>query len=202
MYYDFSFCADVSSYKKELDVLDYVFSHNGVFAPNSETMPFSFSLSKSRHIVGNFENLKLYSMFLAYETEMRRFFETILSFEPIDNNFISFISKNKKQKDPWYEACLYFIAAFYSDTINSFDGPYPENIDKDSMTKHLKRLQSVMKRKLTFTYNEPDAYQDYICFYEFPNDVEDLKKGSIIIDNKYHKNLDLLFEDKLKIYGV
>ena len=192
----------MSSYKKELGVLDYIFSHKSIFVPNAVTMPFSFSLARSRPVVANFEDLRLYSMFLAYETEMKRFFETILSFEPLDANFISFISKNKKQKDPWYDACLCFIASYYSEAINSFDGPYPEVIEKNLIAKHLKRLQSVIKTKLSFTFEEGGSYPNHIAFYEFPESIENLKKGSVVIDNKHHQDLDLLFEDKLKIYGV
>ena len=38
--------------------------------------------------------------------------------------------------------------------------------------------------------------------YEFPNKLVDIQSNSIIITNRYLSDYKMLFEDKLKIYGV
>lgn len=201
MYYDFSFCNDISDYKKELQALDTIIGYRSVIVPNAVSMPFSFPLSKGRKIAANFDDIRFYSMFAAYETELKRYIDNILSFDPIDKTFFDFIL-NKKQTDLWYDACLYYIAFFYSNRLNSFDGPFPDEISRSLLTKNLKYLSSVIKNRLTFLFNENIEDNNSILLYEFPQAEQEFKKNSLIITNKYHDNLNLLFEDKLKIYGV
>ena len=73
MYYDYSFCDDIQAYKKELEFLDNFITSKEIVAQNATTMPFCFSLSKSRKITALFSNLKCYYMFAAWETEKKSF---------------------------------------------------------------------------------------------------------------------------------
>ena len=82
MYYDYSFCDDISLYKKELDFLDKTIPNINIVAQNATTMPFSFCLSKTRHVKALFSNLKCYYMFAAWETEKEKFLSSIDKYAP------------------------------------------------------------------------------------------------------------------------
>jgi hypothetical protein len=201
LHYDFSFCNNISDFQNELKALDSLIGYNDIAVPNAVSMPFAFALSKGRRVQASFNDIRFYSMFIAYETDMKRFIDNILSFEPIDEKFFNFIL-NKKTKDYWYDACLYYIGFFFSNRLDSYDGPFPSIVDRNLLIKNLKYLPSVVKTRFSFLFNEEIKNNNSVLLYEFPSNDIDLKSGSVVITNKELKDCSLLFEDKLKIYGV
>ena len=75
MYYDYSFCDDISSYKKELDVLDNILPIRKLVVANSTSLPFSFALARDRKVDCYYNNVNCLLMMAAFTSERKRFFE-------------------------------------------------------------------------------------------------------------------------------
>ena len=199
MYYNYSFCDNVSEYKKELDFLDKTIKDKSIVAQNATTMPFSFCLSKSRKVTAVFSNLKCYYMFAAWETEKEKFLTTIDKYAPFDDKLINFASHNTLDLDAWNQSVLQYILCYCSKGLCSFDAPF-DTFDAQAYRKHLIKLMSTRNKNINAEYQEEVEGQFNI--YEFPNKLTDIQKRSLIITNRHLDDYELLFEDKLKIYGV
>lgn len=201
MYYDFSFCDNISSYSNEISALDSIIGNTNITVPNARSMPFSFALCRNRKITAIFNNPKYYIMMMAFCEERSNFFKSSLSFIPFDDNFLNFALNNKRKINPWQESILFFLLNYCSAPLMSFDGPYFKDITHDGLTKHFSRLARIHKRKFVIQHNE-EPKENELILHEFPNVDTKFREGSLIITNKILDNANLLFEDKLKIYGV
>ena len=199
MYYDFSFCDDIRPYSKELEILSDLVPTNTIVVPNAKSMPFSFALSKNKKIVTCFEEKKYLFMFVAFLEEQQRFLHHLEALVPFDDNFLNFCLNNSRNIDPWNQAVLFYNLHYFSGRLCSFDGPFKEEKDFDLFANHLKSLRRINKRRFDLKFGEPDAG---FKLYEFPNPSINFENGSVVITNRAIPDLDLLFEDKLKIYGV
>jgi hypothetical protein len=203
LYYNYSFCDDITPYSKELKFLDNMITTNEIVIPNAKSLPFSFALSKGRKISVHYcENtIKYFYMLNAFITSKDRYLKHILSYIPFDDNFLNFCLNNNIRMNEWDQAVLFFILNHYSIPVHSFDGPYFGTGKDDKVKKHLSFLASVHKRKFNIVFNQLlEPNKTYL--YEFPNPDIDFESGSVVITNRIIPELDLLFEDKLKIYGV
>ncbi len=199
MYHNFSFCDDIRPYSKELKVLSDLVPTNTVVIPRAKSLPFSFALSKSKRIVACFEEQKYLFMLVAFLEEQKRFLAHLETLVPFEENFINFALNNKRAIDPWNQAILFYNLHYFSKQLCSFDGPFEEEKDFDSFLEHLKSLRFVNKRRFDVKFNEN---VEGFRVYEFPSPHEVFEPGSIVITNRTIPELSLLFEDKLKIYGV
>jgi len=199
LYYDYSFCDDISLYKKELDFLDKTIPNINIVAQNATTMPFSFCLSKTRHVKALFSNLKCYYMFAAWETEKEKFLSSIDKYAPFNDDLIQFALHNTLDIDPWEQSILQFILSYSSNGLCSFDGPYNQ-FNPELYRKHLVKLMKTRNKNITSEYQI--KAQGDLNIYEFPSKLIEFIPNSIIITNRYISGYKLLFEDKLKIYGV
>jgi hypothetical protein len=200
LYYDFSFCDDIASYESELNVLDSILPNRTLSVANSTSLPFSFALSKSRKVHCYYNNINYLLMMVAFTEERKRFFDAIKSMVPFDDGFLNFALNTQKKIDPWYRAVLDYFLNFYSKSLCSFDGPFLDNENPNLIREHISKILMFPKRKFELYYEqEPEGG---ILFYEMPNMDQKFRKNSIIITNRVLPDLDLLFEDKLKIYGV
>lgn len=199
MYYDYSFCDDIQAYKKELEFLDNFITSKEIVAQNATTMPFCFSLSKSRKITALFSNLKCYYMFAAWETEKEKFLSSIDRYAPFDDDLINFASHNTLDLDAWNQSVLQYILCYSSKGFCSFDGPF-EEYDNQAYRKHLVKLMRTRNKNIVAEYQK--EIKNKFNIYEFPNKLVDIQSNSIIITNRYLSDYKMLFEDKLKIYGV
>lgn len=199
MYYPFSFCDSIQNYSNELRFLDENISHSKIVVPNARSMPFSFSLSKSRKINACFNDKKHLFMLLAFLEERNRFTNHLLNLIPFDENYLNFALNHKRKIDPWNEAIIMYTLNYFSNRLCSFDGPFPEDLNFDSLRMHLKNLSMVNKRRFDVSFEEePSGFK----LYEFPSRDTEFEKGSVIVTNRIMNDCFLLFEDKLKIYGV
>tara|TARA_R110000822_G_scaffold131308_1_gene268277 strand:+ start:553 stop:1152 length:600 start_codon:yes stop_codon:yes gene_type:complete len=199
LYYTYSFCNDLAPYLKELEILHSIIPTNTIVIPNAKSMPFSFALSKSKRIITCFEERKYLFMLLAFLEEQQRFLRHLKTLVPFDENFLNFAMNNTKEIDPWNEAVLFYNLNYFSKQLCSFDGPFDEEQDFDSFQTHLSRLTRINKRRFDVKFEEtPPGFK----LYEFPNPNTHFDAGSVVITNRIIPELDLLFEDKLKIYGV
>jgi hypothetical protein len=201
LYYNFSFCDDISKYKNEIHILDELLDNNPLIIPNATSMPFSFALSRSRKVNPYFQNKKYLFMLVGLLEEKKRFINNILAFIPFDNQFLNFCLNNKNKMNEWQQGLLFYIINYYSTSLCSFDGPFPEEPDFHTIKSHLMSLLTVGRRRFNINFGD-DSANDGTRLYEFPNNISDFRKGSLIITNKTLQNYELLFEDKLKIYGV
>ena len=201
MYYEFSFCDNIAPYSTEIEALDNIIGNNNISVPSAKSMPFSFALCRNRKITAIFDNPKYYMMILAFLEEQSNFFKSVMSFVPFDDNFLNFALNNTKRMHPWQELTLFFLLNYYSAPLMSFDGPYLENLGREDLSKHFSHLSRIHKRKFQIYYNVTPK-KDELLLYEFPNSDVSFREGSLIITNKIIENANLLFEDKLKIYGV
>ena len=199
MYYPFSFCDSVQDYSNELHFLDENIAHNRIVVPNAKSMPFSFALSKSRKVNACFNDKKHLFMLLAFLEERERFTDHLLSLIPFDENYINFAMNNNREIDPWNQAIILYTLNFFSNQICSFDGPFPEEFEFDTLKQHLRRLSTVNKRRFNVSFEE---VKSGFKVYEFPDRDTDLEKGSLVVTNRIMSDCCLLFQDKLKIYGV
>ena len=189
----------MQKYYNELRFLDDNISHNKIIVPNARSMPFSFSLSKNRKINACFNDKKYLFMLLAFLEERDKFTNHLLRLIPFDENYLNFALNHKRKIDPWNEAIIMYTLNYFSNNLCSFDGPFSKNIDFDSLKRHLKNLSIVNKRRFDISFEEePSGFK----LYEFPARDTIFDEGSLIITNRTMKNCFLLFEDKLKIYGV
>ena len=199
MYYNFSFCDDLGQYASELKKLNEFLPYNDIVVPNAKSMPFSFGLSKSRKIIACFEEKKYLFMLIAFLEETSRFLGHLKSLIPFDENYLNFAMNNTREIDPWNQAILFYNLHYFSNQLCSFDGPFEEVLDFKTFTKHINSLQGVNKRRFDVRFNEgPKGTK----LYEFPDPETILESGSIVITNRTIQDLELLFQDKLKIYGV
>jgi len=199
LYYPFSFCDSLRGYSNELRFLDENIPHSKIIVPNAKSMPFSFSLSKNRKINACFNDKKYLFMLLAFLEERDKFTNHLLSLIPFDDNYMNFALNHKRKIDPWNEAIVMYTLNYFSNQLCSFDGPFSENPDFDSLRQHLKSLSTVNKRRFDVSFEEePSGFK----LYEFPDRDTKFQEGSLIITNRNINNCFLLFEDKLKIYGV
>ena len=199
MYYDYSFCDDVTPYSKELEFLDNMIPNTNIVAHKATTIPFSFCLSKSRHLTALFSNLKCYYMLAAWETEKEKFLSSINKYSPFNDDLIQFALNNTLDIDAWDQSILQFVLSYSSNGLCSFDGPY-NKFDSDAFRKHLVKLMRTRSKNITAEYQLEK--QGEFNIYEFPSKLVDFLPNSVIITNRYIEGCDLLFEDKLKIYGV
>lgn len=199
MYHDYSFCDNVSFYKNELDFLDKTVPNTDIVIQKATTMPFSFCLSKSRQVTALFSNLKCYYMFAAWETEKEKFLSCVNKYAPFDNDLIQFALHNTLDIDAWDQSVLQFILSYSSNGLCCFDGPFSE-FDSEAYRKHLVKLMKTRNKNITAEYQVEK--QGEFNIYEFPSKLIDFVPNSLIITNRYIEGCSLLFEDKLKIYGV
>ena len=199
MYYDFSFCDDITAYSNEMVALDNIIGNTAITVPDAKSMPFP--LCRNRKITAIFKNPKYYVMLSAFLEEQRAFFRSVGSCIPFDDNFLNFALNNTKKMNPWQETVLFYLLNYCSVPLMSFDGPYITNITKNNLNKHLSRLSRIHKRRFNLQYGE-EPKENELLLYEFPNRDINFREGSLIITNKIIENANLLFEDKLKIYGV
>jgi hypothetical protein len=203
LYYNYSFCDDITPYSNELEFLDKMLTSNHLVIPNAKSLTFSFALSRSRKIEAHYcdKTIKYFYMLLAFMTNKDKFFKHIISYIPFDDNFLNFCLNNNLKLNEWNQAVLFFILNYYSVPVHSFDGPYYGIEKNDKVKKHLSFLGSVPKRRFKIIFDQPiEPSKTYL--YEFPNTDVCFEPNSIIITNRIIPELDLLFEDKLKIYGV
>ena len=186
MYYDFSFCDDISPYYKELEILADIIPTNSIVVPNAKSMPFSFALSKNKKVTACFEEKRYLFMLLAFAEEPRRFSAHLKTMVPFDESYLNFAMNNNRDIDPWNQAILFYSLHYFSKQLCSFDG-------------HIDKLSLVNKRRFNIKYQEPTTG---FKLYEFPQPDQELEAGSLVITNRIMNSLDLLFEDKLKIYGA
>ena len=199
MYHSFSFCDDIRPYHKELEILDSIIPTNKIVVPDAKSMPFSFALSKGKRVVACFEEKKYLFMLVAFLEEQKRFLQHLEDLIPFDHNFINFSLNNKRNIDPWNQAILFYNLHYFSTQLCSFDGPFEEEKDFDSFLDHLRCLRATNKRRFDVKFKKTDTG---FKLYEFPNPDTIFEPGSVVVSNRAIPNLDLLFEDKLKIYGV
>ena len=138
-------------------------------------------------------------MLVAFLEERQRFLSHLGSIVPFDSDFINFALNNKRAIDPWNQAILFYSLNYFSARLCSFDGPFDEKMDFDLFLNHLKSLTAINKRRFDIKFEQSTAG---FKLYEFPSVDTDFENGSLVITNRVIPNLDLLFEDKLKIYGV
>jgi hypothetical protein len=199
LYYNYSFCDDITPYFKELEILESIIPTNTIVLPNAKSMPFSFALSKSKRIVACFEERRYLFMLVAFLEEQRRFTQHLESLVPFDDTFLNFALNNSRDIDPWNQAILFYSLHYFSKQLCSFDGPFAEQNDFEKFVNHLKSIRAMNKRRFDVRFEES---VDGFKLYEFPNPGVCFEPNSIIITNRIIPELDLLFEDKLKIYGV
>lgn len=199
MYYDFSFCDDISPYYKELEILADIIPTNSIVVPNAKSMPFSFALSKNKKVTACFEEKRYLFMLLAFAEEPRRFSAHLKTMVPFDESYLNFAMNNNRDIDPWNQAILFYSLHYFSKQLCSFDGPFEEGFEFDLYLSHIDKLSLVNKRRFNIKYQEPTTG---FKLYEFPQPDQELEAGSLVITNRIMNSLDLLFEDKLKIYGV
>ena len=201
MYYDFSFCDDIRPYSKEISALDSIIGNNSFTIVGAKSMPFSFALCRNRKITAIFDNPKYYMMIMAFLEEQNDFFNSASSLVPFDDNFLNFALNNTKKINPWQESILFFLLNYYSVPLMSFDGPYLNKLGREDLIRHFSYLSRVHKRKFNVCYNE-QPQKNELLLYEFPNKGISFRDGSLIVTNRNIESANLLFEDKLKIYGV
>ena len=199
MYYDYSFCDNIQAYKKELEFLNDFVTSKEIVAQNATTMPFCFPLSKTRKITALFSNLKCFYMFAAWETEKEKFLSSIDKYAPFDDNLLNFASNNTLDIDPWDQSILQYVLSYSSKGFCSFDGPF-NDFDNETYRKHLVKLMKTRNKNIIAEYQQ--KVENKFNIYEFPNKLVKFLPNSLIITNRYLEDYDLLFEDKLKIYGV
>ena len=200
MYYNFSFCDNIQVYKNEIDFLDKLIGANKITVHNATTLPFAFALSNNRKLFANFNHMNLFFMFAAFETEKDRFLTHIKRYLPFDEEFINFALNREEEIDPWKEAIISYLLCYASTALCSFDGPF-DDVDFSLLKKHLNKISRCPTRNISCHYKEV-LPTDGINLFEFPESVNNLPSNSIIITNKSLNDKQLLFEDKLKIYGV
>ena len=122
-------------------------------------------------------------------------------FIPFDDNFLNFCLKNQTVQGVWNHSILFFLLNYYSNKIDSFDGPFEENVDFDTIKEHLKTLNIFNKRRLKIKLGQSTGVEG-TRLYEFPDPTTQFIKNSFVITDRTIPSLGLLFEDKLKIYGV
>lgn len=201
MHYNYSFCNDIRVHKAELKFLDLFLQNKNIIIPNAKSLPYSFSLSKDRNINAFFTNEKYFHMFNNYVQQKDKFLYYIKQFIPFDDNFLNFCLKNQTVQGVWNHSILFFLLNYYSNKIDSFDGPFEENVDFDSIKEHLKTLNIFNKRRLKIKLGQSTGVEG-TRLYEFPDPTTQFIKNSFVITDRTIPSLGLLFEDKLKIYGV
>jgi hypothetical protein len=201
LHYNYSFCNDIGPYKAELKFLDLFLQDKNIIIPNAKALPYSFSLSKNRNINAFFTNEKYFHMFNNYLQQKDKFLHYIKQFIPFDDNFLNFCLKNQNVQGAWNRSILFFLLNYCSNKIDSFDGPFEENVDFDSINEHLKTLNVFNKRRLKIKLGQPTGVEG-TRLYEFPDKNTQFIKNSFVITDRIIPSLGLIFEDKLKIYGV
>jgi len=200
LYYNFSFCDNIKIYEKEISFLDNLIGANNITVHNATTLPFAFALSNSRKLFANFNQTSLFFMFCAFETEKDRFLTHIRRYLPFDEEFINFALNREVSIDPWKEAIVSYLLCFASTALCSFDGPFGD-VDESLLRQHLNKISRYPVRNLTCYYKE-SLPTGGINLFEFPESINNIPTNSIIVTNKSYDDKQLLFEDKLKIYGV
>ena len=198
MYYDFSFCNDIRPYENELKFLDSVLPRE-FNVINAKSCPLTFALSRGRTTNIHFALEKYFYIFAAYTEQKQDFINGLLTFVPFKKDLLDFASRNYNEKNLWNVALSFYLANYFSNTIDSSDGPWPDDLDFKSFKKHLVNLNLTNSHLKLFFNKEPDL--DLINVYEFPQS-DKFVEGSLIITNINYNNYNLLFEDKLKIYGA
>lgn len=186
-------------YDSELRFLDSYCKKNKIIVRDATTMPLSFCLAKNRKVVSVFSTLKNYYMFAAFETERDRFIKNLKQMIPFEKDLLHFALNNETVSDPWKLALLQYYICYFSTSIGSYDGPFSD-LEFTKLNKTLSKLLSFPARNLDCQF-ESTNINDGINIYEFPHNNNFLS-NSVIITNRDILNGKLLFEDKLKIYGV
>lgn len=200
MYHKYSFCDDVTHNKNELEFLDKALNCKHFVVRNATTMPFSFALSKNRKVTALFSNIKNFFMFAAWETEKDRFLKYISKYIPFDEDLFNFALHNKLDSSPWQQSHLQFILCFTSHGFCRFDGPF-DKPDELLTRRHVSRLMATKNKNITAEY-QIEIPNESVNLYEFPTKGQEFLPNSFIITDKRIDDYNLLFEDKLKIYGV
>lgn len=198
MYYDYSFCNNVSPYRKELEFLDSILPRE-FNVISAKSCPLTFSLSCNRVANLYFGLEKYFYMFAAFTEQKQDFIDSLLAFVPFKKDLLEFSSRNYGEKNLWNIATSFYLANYFSVAVDSSDGPWPDDLDFKGFKKHLVKLSLTSNRLNLFFDKNPDS--DIINVIEFPQ-KEKITEGTIVITNKNHSQLNLLFEDKLKIYGA
>tara|TARA_B100002019_G_C21171613_1_gene548750 strand:+ start:254 stop:850 length:597 start_codon:yes stop_codon:yes gene_type:complete len=198
LYYDYSFCNDVNPYRKELEFLDSIVPRE-FNVISAKSCPLTFSLSNNRIANLYFELEKYFYIFAAFTEQKQDFIDSLQAFVPFKKDLLEFSSTNYNEKNLWNIATSFYLANYFSAAVDSSDGPWPDDLDFKSFRKHLVKLSLTNNRLNLFFDKRPD--NDLINVIEFPQ-TEEIPEGTIIITNKNYPQHNLLFEDKLKIYGV
>ena len=198
MYYDYSFCNDINPYRKELEFLDSIIPRE-FNVISAKSCPLAFSLSNNRVANLYFQLEKYFYIFAAFTEQKQDFIDSLQAFVPFKKDLLEFSSRNYGENNLWNIATSFYLANYFSVAIDSSDGPWPDDLDFKAFKKHLVRLSLTSNRLNLFFEKTPD--NDFINIVEFPQTLE-LPEGTIAITNKNFPQHNLLFEDKLKIYGV
>ena len=200
MYYDYSFCSDITPYIKELNLLDSIISSREFNVIGAKSCAFTFSLLKNRKANLFFDHDKYFLMYAAFSTQKSEFLQSVNCFDSFDKQMLDFCVTNYSEKSPWNTAIYFYLMNYFSIPLDSSDGPWYDNLDFIKLKKHLISLSLFSESKIECFYKE-NKKNNFINVYEFP--IEDkFEKDSIIITHKHYDDLELIFEDKLKIYGV
>ena len=200
MYHKFSFCKNLSGYEQELDFLDKILKpYDQINTLQATTIPFSFALSADKIVNAYFVDKDYEHLLRCFLEAKDTFLNHLLHFRKVDENFLNFCLNNKRKKDVWMKTLLFYIINLYSNNLYSYDGPWFDKTDVSLLKSNILDLK--MSSNKSIKIHKDETLLNNVCLYEFP-DVEDFIEGSIVITNKKINNLHLLFENKVKIYGV
>jgi len=198
LYYDYSFCNNVSPYKKELEFVDSLLPRD-FNVISAKSCPLTFSLTKNRTANLYFDLEKYFYVFAAFTEQRHDFIDSLRAFVPFKKDLLEFSSRNYSERNLWNIATSFYLANYFSAAIDSSDGPWPDDLDFKEFKKHLVKLSLTNNRLNLFFDEKPN--NDFINVIEFPQ-TQELPEGTVVITNKNFSQYSLLFEDKLKIYGV
>lgn len=200
MYHKFSFCKNISGYEQELRFLNKILEPYGeINVLQATTIPFSFALSSNKIVNAYFEDKDYFHLWRCFIEAKDAFLNHLLYFRKIDPSFLNFCLNNKRKKDVWMKTLLFYIVNLYSNNLHSYDGPWIDDADINLLRSNILDLKTSSNKSIRIFNCEPNL--NNVCIYEFPVE-NDFLEGSIVITNKKMDNLHLLFEDKIKIYGV
>ena len=201
MYYNFSLCDNLKAYDQELKFLDTMLhDYKELNILSAKSMSFGFALSLDRQINCFFDDDDYHELWKVFLKNKDRFLKHSLYFKNINQDFLTFCAYNKNKKSQWMKSLTFFIANVYSNNINSSDGPWFNTINDSTLRKHIIDLKTCNLHNINICTGEID--HGIASIYDFPSEDTQLIPGSIVITNKVFNNLHLLFENKLKIYGV
>jgi len=166
----------------------------------AKSMSFGFALSFNRHVNCYFDDNDYLELWKTFLKNKNKFLTHSLYFKNVNHDFLNFCAYNKNKKTHWMKNLTFFIANIYSNNINSSDGPWFNTVSDSMLRKHIIDLKTCNLDNINICTGDVD--DEIPSIYDFPSEDTELISGSIVITNKVFNNLHLLFENKLKIYGV